>query len=841
VTPEQWARLRAHFEELCELEPECREVALAGLKESDELLTRLRRMLDADGGSRLRDNAVEQAPALHQRVDAKAEPDRIGERLGAWRIVAPLGAGGMGCVYRAVRDDGRYRAEAAIKTVAHGVDAARFVRERNVLARLSHPGIAGLLDGGECPDGRPYLVMEYVDGLTIDRYCATHALPALARVRLVLAAARAAAYAHARAVLHRDLKPDNLLVDGSGTVKLLDFGVAKLLDVDSAPANNLTAARYFTPRYAAPEQFADQTATTATDVFALAVMLYELLAGRHPFAGEDGQEDTSRRVLTGEPTSLRRALQRRSDARVGLEAGPLRDLDAVLDRALAHDPARRYQSMDAFADELERVLEDQPVQTRRAPWRERALRWARSNQLAAAGLLLGLLSLALGTALAVWQAQEARHQRDAAVLEAARAERVAAFLSEVFSAPNPARSKGADVSARDLLDRGRDRLADELVDDPPLRARMHMVIAETYRSLGFYDEAETLLRQALDSADGGSRARLLLELGWLHAYRANYAESARHLQESADLALAEGAQDTHITALTRIATPLINLGRYDDAEAAVTRALELHERQVDADPVAGLAMKGLLANIAFSRRQLDRAEVLFGEVLAAQRALRGAGHSSLSTTHNNLGAVAMLRGRVDDAETHYRQATAIARDFFGVDNDQVALPIHGLGISLRRQDRGDEALVALREAAAIYSGWSGESHRNTINTRLDALELASLLGADATEEISLLTRALAELAPDAPNACRLESLRQLNLARPDPAAARAARACLLTHSAPQTLQLVAEIAVARADDAVDPDLVTALLQGAAALPVPDPPLQRAIARLQQRQPAPFAD
>src|SRR5690606_29249892 len=283
-----------------------------------------------------------------------------------------------------------------------------------------------------------------------------------------------------------------------------------------------TSAFYFTPRYAAPEQLAGEPVTTAADVFSLAVVLFELLCGRHPYAdaGTEAEqsEGLSRRVLTGEPAPLRRAL-REAGCLPSARSDRLRDLEAVLDRALQRDPQRRYASMDGFAEELQRVLEDRPVRTRAPGSGERLLRWARHHRLSAAMVLVALASLLIGSSLALWQGIEARRQRDAALLEAARAERVGQFLADIFRASNPAQSRGAEVSARELLDRGRERIGSELGDDPLLRQRLQRVIAETYRSLGLYEQAESLYADALEGSSGAACGELLSDLGWLHAYQ----------------------------------------------------------------------------------------------------------------------------------------------------------------------------------------------------------------------------------------------------------------------------------------------------------------------------------
>jgi serine/threonine-protein kinase len=796
-----WRRLRAHFEALCDLPEAQRGEAIQALQESPEMLARLQRMLDADAAERLSGNVTQLAPELVRRAaDPGQDPaGMLGQRLGPWRIVAFAGAGGMGHVYRACRDDGRFETDAAIKIVASRLDAARFLHERAVLARLQHPGIARLLDGGETDDGRPYLVMEFVDGEQIDQWCARQQPTLAERVQRIVDAARAVAYAHARAVLHRDLKPANILIDGNAQVKLLDFGVAKLLDVEhSDPA--LTSARYFTPRYAAPEQLAGDSSTTATDVHALALVLYELLSGRHPFADESGRNDKGGlpgRVLSAEPLPLRRALP--ADAAIAGAPHRLRDLEAVLSRALQREPQQRYASMEAFADELQCVLEDRPVSTRAAGPLERSWRWARRHRLSASMAMIALLSLLLGASVALWQGIEARRQRDAALLEAARAERVGSFLADIFRAPNPARSRGAEVSAKELLDRGRERIADELGDDPILRERLQRVMADTYRSLGLYEASEALLVEALAAVeDAARRAELLSDLGWLHAFQGRYEESAMRLQESIALLRPGGASEALLTALQRLATPLINLNRIDEAETAAHEALSL-DRSLDAPDLARQAgLQSLLGSVAYNRGDFAAAQARYEEALLTQRKLYGEGHTAIGVGLGNLATVAFRQGRLEQAVERYRETIALQRAYFGVDNAQVAAPMASLGLALRRLGRGAESLAALREAAAIHAAWSGAGHREALQVRLDALELALLLGADATIELAALSQAAATLEADSLNRCRWDFLRQ-QAASADLQTMQAALGCLEAIPAAAAVRAHAWLALATID------------------------------------------
>jgi eukaryotic-like serine/threonine-protein kinase len=831
--PQDWARLRGHFEALCEL-PQARQAsALEALEEPPELVERLRQMLAADRDSALAEDVSGQAPSLHRAALASetGEPaaTRIGERLGGWRIVAEAGSGGMGHVYRALRDDGRYQAEAAIKVVSRGMDAERFRHEREVLARLQHPGIARLLDAGECEDGRPYLVMEFVDGAPIDRHCEQRALPAAERIGLVLAAARAVAFAHARAVLHRDLKPDNMLVAADGQVKLLDFGVAKLLD-EAPEASRATVARFFTPHYAAPEQLAGEAATTATDVFSLAVVLYELVAGCHPFAVREDGHALSWKLLTGEAVPLRRALARQPRP-LRMAGSGLRDLEAVLDRALQRDPLRRYASMAAFADELEAVLEGRPVQALSMGPIGRLWRWSRRHRLAAASLALGLLGMGLGLAAAIWQANEARLQRDVALVEAERARRIADFLSGVLREPNPGQARATDMSARELLDRSRERMAEELADDPSVRIELMQVLAETYRSLGHYDVALDLLQQAIGISDGRSAA-LVSDLGWVQLHKGLHGDGAETLAEAAALATEEGDAPLLVRALLRRSTALINLHRYDEADAAVSRAIALLQSAAEPDPVTLIEAKALLGNVAYYQGDLARAGAVFREELALREAMPGGDPRLIALALNNLASVLYSSGDFAAAEAAYHRSAAMARERYGGDHGSVGMALRGVGISLRKQVRGEEALGYLREAADIQSAWSGDTHVFALRTSMDALELALLLGEPFGSEWPRLNAAVESLGDDSADGCRLRLLLALATDASHASALRPWVECLdrmQTHPAVRAHAMVALVLRLHAEAADDAALLGSTRELLAGLQPADPYLEQALA------------
>ncbi|HYE94626.1 MAG TPA: serine/threonine-protein kinase, partial [Rubricoccaceae bacterium] len=439
-------------------------------------------------------------PALARHADGEAHADpRLGQRVGPWRLDAPLGRGGMGAVYRAVRADESFTQHAALKLMHAGGDAdfrPRFLRERALLAGLDHPGVARLLDGGVTPDGVPYLAMELVDGEPITAHADRHRLGVEERLRLFLQACEAVAYAHRNLVVHRDLKPAHVLVDGRSErpqVKLLDFGIARLLSSDEALLTR-TGPGPMTPAYAAPEQLLGQPVTTATDVYALGVVLYELLAGRRPYDVGSLTAAQAERVVCGTepprpsavaPPERRRALRG--------------DLDTIVQKAMAKEPARRYPSADALADDLRRSLDGLPVEARPATAGYRLGRFVRRHRagvLAATAVVAGAVALvAFYTARLTAERDRALRATEVAQSETARAEAVAAFLEQILRAPNASwyvegEAKGPDTPVRAVLDEAARRVDRDFAAQPDLQADLHHLLGDTYNALGLEEEAD---------------------------------------------------------------------------------------------------------------------------------------------------------------------------------------------------------------------------------------------------------------------------------------------------------------------------------------------------------------
>lgn len=502
-----WQRLSALFDELADLPKPERARRLAAV-EPPELAARLERMLasvpddDETVIVELPGYDAGLAAALNGPAAATVPPPQPGDRLGAWCLAELLGEGGMGQVWRAERADGLYQGEAAIKLLRDDLAspglAARFARERALLGRLTHPNIARLLDAGE-QNGRAFLVLEYVAGKTLSDHVRERALPLAARVKLLIEVARAVEHAHAQLIVHRDLKPSNVMLDESGCTKLLDFGIAGLLDDSGQQADSqLTqvTGRRLTPAYAAPEQITGGAIGVAADIYSLGVMLYELASGQLPFGSRGrGRTELEHDVLHTEARRITRALG--APVPPGESTGPGRppdaaraagDLEAVAAKAMRKAPAERYASVGSFIEDLQHWLDQRPVSVRAEDWRHRGRLWVRRNAAVAAGGAVVLAALSLGLGVSLWQ----RNQAQAA---ARQSEAVTRFLTELLGSANPDKHGGHIPNVLELLEKSRAELPTRFADDPVTHARVLEVMSETYADMNRFDIAIPLADQ----------------------------------------------------------------------------------------------------------------------------------------------------------------------------------------------------------------------------------------------------------------------------------------------------------------------------------------------------------
>lgn len=611
---ERWARVEALFERLLAYPPEQREALLLQAVPHDPALrAEVTALLRAEGqAGGFISGAVGAAAAQLDPEGPGAPLLESGERVGPFRVVAELGRGGMGSVHLAERDDAEYTVKVAIKVIrggpAGGDSVRRFRAERQILAGLDHPNVARLLDGGTTVEGLPWLALEYVDGEPIDVWCDRRRLSLDQRIDLFLEVCAAVEYAHGKLVVHRDLKPANVLVTEEGVAKLLDFGIAKLLDPDGDdPNRNATHLRMMTPAYASPEQVRGDAVTTATDVYALGLLLYELLSGRpaQRVTSSDHWE-VQRAVCEREPDRPATVLtdevaQARSTTSTHLSRALSGDLDQILEMALRKEPERRYPSVAAFAADLRRYREGRPVVARGSSLGYRAGKFVRRN---ATGVLAAAVVALLFLGTVAFYTTRLTGERNRARVEAARATEVAGFLADLFRQANPDVAPGPPATARDLLDRAAERIAVDLEGNPDVSAEMLQVIGVAYQSLG-----EPLPSLPL-------------------------------LEEAVLLRRERGEPEPLWDALDALAVLHWNLGRQEEAEAMHREALALAREALADDPFPRATSLNNLGKVLQDVGTFAEAGPLYDSALVLFREAHGDIHPAVATALSNQAQIA---------------------------------------------------------------------------------------------------------------------------------------------------------------------------------------------------------
>ncbi|MBZ0111030.1 MAG: serine/threonine-protein kinase [Thermoanaerobaculia bacterium] len=653
-------------------------------------------------------------PQLSTRLLEDDEANSTPRRAGPYRLLQEIGRGGMGAVYLAERAEGGFAQRAAVKIVKRGMDSdaivARFLRERKILASLEHPGIGRLLDGGLADDGRPYFAMEYVEGESLLTWCQERRLSLADRLRLFERVTRSVQYAHARLVVHRDLKPANILVTETGQPKLLDFGIAKLLDgPDDVTALTAGGRHLMTLRYAAPEQVRGELVTVATDVYALGLLLYELLTGRHPNPGVGLTQrqieeaicsavpmPPSAAISTDEGTAMAETLGLRPEA---LRRQLRGDLDTIVLEALAKEPERRYASAQALADDVSAFLQGLPIEARVPSRLYRLQRFVGRHRGAVLAAVAVGLALIVGATLALWQGRVAKQERDRARLEAGRAQQVQAFLTGLFEASDPEESQGEEVTARELLDRGVDRIDQDLADQPEAQAELSIVLGKVNLSLGRYDQAVELferglaLSQAGPAADPIRRARVLRNLGEARSARGEYEEATLLLRESVRLRQ-ELFGESSVEAAESLDALGVNLhydGDLDQAGALYRQAYSIYrERLGEGDP-ASLNTLHNLANLVKDQGSYDESIELHQRILELSLPIYGEVHTEIATNLSSLAAAYRIRGFYTEAFEMAQRAVAVKTQLYGEEHPSVTTTWNNLGVILRSYGHYREA------------------------------------------------------------------------------------------------------------------------------------------------------
>ena len=758
-------RALAIFAQVAELPAGERDARLAALCAGDDaLLARVRALLAADAtdGEPFAGGARAWGEAL-ARDGGEAQERMLGRDIGAWRIVGVVGRGGMGTVYAVERNDGAYAQRAALKLIRASADTAaareRFLRERQILARLQHPNIASLLDGGISADGEPYFVMELVDGDALDRWCDDRGLGLRARVLLFLQALDAVRYAHRNLVVHRDLKPSNLLVDGEGRVKLLDFGIAKQLQQAEATA---TLDRALTFEYASPEQLHDAPITTASDIWQLGIILHRLLAGSHPFGlVHDMPVAKQLQLLEREPEPLTRAAAQATAEDAGRRGGltphalsrALRgNLAEIVRTCLRRDPEARYASADALANDLRSWLDDRPIAAVRLSRGERAKLWLRRNRLLAAAAAAVLAALLLGTGVALWQAHAARTQALIAQRENANANATMQFITQTLSAASPAQTLKADVSVRQLLDRAQAELDKAGAVDPKMRQPVQRMLGRLYFSLDDSRHAAELLSAGTKGVQPGSRAEalaladdLVIESIALDALE-RFPEVLAASDRAAALRRQFAPDDPEQQLRTLANITLAHVQKYGlpacrrQADAALALAKRMPDPPVDVVlHLYSLVSAG--ARIADDRTRMLQASDE-GIAFADKRGIAPESPLRMELMRNRAEAMLML-GHYPQAEATARQAIAATEKTGSSGDTRIGILHVVLAKALSGQGRYREALVASADAARLMPQAELGPRNRAVNLANQA-DLESAVG-DYAKGLFLTNEAVATL------------------------------------------------------------------------------------------------
>lgn len=771
---EEWARIEAICVQAMEMPVEARgaflDEACAGSgalrAEVDSLLAQI------DTGPAFFDEPIVRLA----ESDTGDTPSAAPTRIGPYRIVRPLGSGGMGEVLLAVQEGDGFERHVALKLVREGMDTdrllQRFDTERRILAGLDHPGIARLLDAGRSESGRPFIVMEFVDGVRIDDWCERESASVDERLRLLTEVCSAVQHAHQNLVLHRDLKPSNIMVTTDGSAKLLDFGVGKILDAEAdgaTDAHTRAETRMLTPEYASPELLDGQVVTTAADIYSLGVVAYELLSGCHPFTGtgrtrqeieklvrESRPVRPSERVLAtaGDATTTRgewppdsRRLQRHLRG----------DLDNIVLKALRREPGRRYTSAAGLAEDIERHLAGRPVLARPDTLGYRVGKFVRRNRVSVAAA--GVVAVAVVSA-AAWtgiQNQRVRAEAQRVTAERDKALAVQGFLMETFGAVGPSPSEGDEVAARALLD-AQARSLTGYADRPALLAEMNHVLADGYERLGFADEAAPYARAALEwraaelSPSSVDLARTTALLGWIERQRGDGEEAERLLRASVEAMrpVGESGADVLGRALNDLGVVLGDGARLEDAESALREALSIREGEEGRQGRGfGVTANNLAANLAQQGRMTEAAEYMDASATALEARL-GPDHARVWSAQSNRAVLRMYGGYTEALVEELRDVLAGARRIFGDEHPSTSRAMTQLAIAIRdtpfsaesgRTERLAESEALLREALASRERRLGPTHPELIDN-VTQLGVTLRSADDLEEAIAVIRRGL---------------------------------------------------------------------------------------------------
>ena len=772
---QRWQQVRALFESACDMESTERERVLSEACASDpDLREEVESILAGDETA----PPLFEAPAAQLFPDLLEEPQSasmVGERIGLYELVKHIASGGMGRVYQAVSGDRPNGAKVAIKLIKRWMVTERtrthFRIEREALEKLDHPNIAKLLESGITGKGHPFLVMEYVEGQPISRYCDTQKLSTHRRLRLFRDVCDAVQYAHQNLIVHRDLKPNNILVTAEGVCKLLDFGIAKMLDPERTTTGRdqtITAGRIMTPQYASPEQIRGEPIATTSDIYTLGVILYELLTGHSPYRPHRRlPHEIERTICEDDPQKPSTAIQRvvetvtadgssritltpelvsraRAEHPDKLRRKLAGDLDAIVLKALRKEPQHRYASVEQFSEDIRRYLTAIPVMARRDTLRYRTAKLARRNKTAVITAAAIIALLVGGLVAMTWQSRLLAQQRDKATVaqqraeqEANRARKINAFLQDILKSADPQSAEGRDTTVRAVLDVAAARIAEgELEGQPDIEAAVRLTIGMTYLELGLIADAEPHLTAALEIQSrvlGRAHpdvAECLNGMAMLTKAKGNYDAAEELYREALGLQRAAVGEESTAVAETmnNLGVLLRKKGRWTQAETLHRQALAIRRKALGAHHQDVATSMVNLAAVLKRRGESAEAESLYHQALGIFREVLGPQHYRVAVCMNNLALLLKDQGHFEQAEALFRQSLAIRRTVFGDSSPSVARGLHNLALILRSQGKYAEAERQYRAALALRRNLLGEDHPTVAYTLNNLAELLATQG-----------------------------------------------------------------------------------------------------------------
>lgn len=732
----RWQRLNELFFQAARLQGAERQAFIARETHGDHDLERELLALLERGDER-RANPLTRTLGSGFALAPREERSLVGRVVAKYQLVSILGRGGAGTVFLGERADKQFSGKVAVKVVdrANAADLGmRFRAERQILASLNHPNIARLIDAGETEDGQPYLVMEYVEGKPLDQYCDENRLDLRKRLKLFTDICAAVQYAHQNLIIHRDLKPANILVTADGTAKLLDFGIAKLLNRNNVAntASELTRMneRLLTPEYASPEQIIGGAVTTATDVYSLGIVLYRLLSGLRPYdlSGTTSQLEMERSICVADPprpsANIQRAIQSppaegeqpvaaiafaRSLSPERLRRRLVGDLDAIVMRALRKEPQHRYTSVERLVADIRHYLENEPVQARQGNWVYYTQRFVRRHTtavVASAGFLIFVVAVAIVMSI--------QRQNIAAALERAthdreRAEKVSNFMLDVFSAADPFTNFGKEPTARVLLDQAARNIQNDLSQQPEVRARLLEAIGRSYRRIGQPDRAVAYLQDSLriqrqlPHDDLAALGSVVTEIAITLREQGRIDESDGYFSEALDIS--RHSQGQHSQAYARL---LVDLGRLEKLRSNPTQALKYLEEALrltrelkgEKDRYIGEIL-GDISNVKVWSDDLEGAEQAARASVEIYKSAKEGDPDRVMADYY-LADILFYRGRVDDAAALFERALTARRQLYGTSSRSVADTLAALAQVRIAQGKPEQAEKLTREALAIH-------------------------------------------------------------------------------------------------------------------------------------------